>query len=103
MPPQRKQTNKINKTKKTKKAKAKNRQPPKQNEVNEADKYIEQLLKFYSKHTLMIWLLIIFIPLIIITIGCLLWPELFYDQFIWRYFWGTIEADANPEDYGEVT
>ena len=64
---------------------------------------IQKLISIYSQHLLMIWLLIIFIPIIIITLGCIFYPELFYDQFVWRYFWGTIEADAKEESYGEVT
>jgi uncharacterized membrane protein len=63
----------------------------------------EKLEKFYRDHLLIVWLLIIFVPLTIITIGWLVLPEYFYDQFVWRYFWGTIEADAAEESYGEVT
>jgi uncharacterized membrane protein len=57
---------------------------------------------FYSKHMFKIWIMIIFIPIIVITIGCIILPEIFYDQFIWRYFWGTIEADAKEQSFGEV-
>ena len=58
---------------------------------------------FYSQHILAIWLSFVFIPLIVISVGCIVWPDIFYDQFIWRYFWGTIEADAQEESYGDVT
>jgi uncharacterized membrane protein len=30
-----------------------------------------------------------------ISIGCLLVPSLFYDQWIWRYYWGPVVADAS--------
>jgi uncharacterized membrane protein len=77
----------------------------KENLVNDKkpDSLIQKLEVFYSQHILPIWLSVIFIPLIVISIGYLIWPEIFYDQFIWRYFWGTIEADAQEENYGEVT
>ncbi len=65
--------------------------------------FLEHLEVIYSQHLLLIWLLIIFLPIIIISIGCIILPELFYDEFIWKYFWGTIEADAQEESYGEVT
>ena len=64
---------------------------------------VTSLAEFYSRHTLLIWLAVILVPIIIITIGCIVLPEIFYDQFVWRYFWGTIEADAQEESYGEVT
>jgi len=77
----------------------------KENLVNEKnpESLFHKLELFYSQHMLAIWLAIVFIPLIVISIGCIVWPEIFYDQFIWRYFWGTIEADAQEESYGEVT
>jgi uncharacterized membrane protein len=33
-------------------------------------------------------------PVLVIFIGCLVLPSLFYDQFIWKYFWGPIVSDA---------
>ncbi len=64
---------------------------------------INKLIQIYQHHLVIIWLFIIVIPIIIITIGCFLLPDLFYDQFIWRFFWGTIEADAQDRSYGEIT
>ncbi len=64
---------------------------------------INTLTTFYTKHLVLVWFLIIFIPILIIAIGCILLPELFYDDFVWRYFWGTIEADAEEKSYGDVT
>jgi uncharacterized membrane protein len=29
-----------------------------------------------------------------ITIGCLVLPEIFWDKFIYRYYWGPVEVDA---------
>ena len=33
-------------------------------------------------------------PIIFIIIGVFVFPSLFYDQFIWKYFWGPIVSDA---------
>jgi uncharacterized membrane protein len=70
---------------------------------NEANPIFKSMSEFYQKRILSIWLIIICVPIIVIIIGCLTLPELFYDQFVWRYFWGTIEADAQDKSYGEVT
>ena len=32
--------------------------------------------------------------LAILGIGVAVWPRLVYDRFIWRYFWGPVQADA---------
>ena len=63
----------------------------------------DSIYNYYTSHLLIIWLLIIFLPISIITFGCIFYPELFYDKFIWPYFWGTIEADASDQAYGDVT
>ncbi|MBN1390952.1 MAG: DUF63 family protein [Candidatus Thermoplasmatota archaeon] len=39
---------------------------------------------------------------LIVALGCLLFPELFWDRFIWRYYWGPIVADAGG-DAGDIT
>ncbi|MDG6229730.1 MAG: DUF63 family protein [Candidatus Thermoplasmatota archaeon] len=52
------------------------------------------------------WLIIslLLAPLIILLLGILLYPDIFYDQFIWRYFWGPIVEDAlnRPVSYNGV-
>ena len=32
----------------------------------------------------------------VIVGGCLLFPQIFYDQWIWKYYWGPVVADADP-------
>jgi len=32
--------------------------------------------------------------LLIIIAGCILLPTLFYDQWIWKFYWGPIVSDA---------
>lgn len=38
--------------------------------------------------------------LIVVTIGCLVAPELFWDKFVWEYYWGPIVADAGGDAGG---
>jgi uncharacterized membrane protein len=42
----------------------------------------------------MLFTLIFLIPFITLIVGYLFAPSIFYDQFIWKYFWGPIVADA---------
>ena len=37
---------------------------------------------------------LILLVLIVVILGCLLAPELFYDQWIWKFYWGPLVADA---------
>ncbi len=41
------------------------------------------------------------LSLLLLVIGCLLSPEIFWDGFVWKYFWGPIVSDAGGTD--EVT
>jgi uncharacterized membrane protein len=60
------------------------------------------LSQFYDKHIYLIWTTIIILPILIVTIGCIVLPEIFYDEFVWKYFWGPTVADAEDTSYGEV-
>ncbi len=35
--------------------------------------------------------------MVVISIGCILLPSIFYDQWIWKYYWGPIVADASGQ------
>ncbi len=76
---------------------------PDQSKTLKKPNFMQRLESIYFRHSLLIWLTGIFLPIIVIAIGCIVFPEIFYDQFVWRYFWGTIEADAQEETYGDVT
>ncbi len=39
-------------------------------------------------------LVIVLCGLVVVILGFLFFPHLFYDQFIWKYFWGPLKADA---------
>jgi len=43
---------------------------------------------------------IILTALIVIIIGCLVDPDLFWDKFVWEYYWGPIVADAGGDAGG---
>ena len=55
------------------------------------------LKEFYGEHTTAIYGAIFLIILFIIIVGCLLAPTIFYDQWIWKYYWGPVVADATPD------
>ncbi len=61
-----------------------------------------KLAEIYENHTILIYSAIIIIPIVIITIGCIVLPEIFYDEFVWKYFWGPTVADAEERSFGEV-
>ncbi|MGA1820572.1 MAG: DUF63 family protein [Thermoplasmatota archaeon] len=45
---------------------------------------------------------ILLTALLVVVIGCLLFPETFWDGFVWKYYWGPIVADAGG-DAGDIT
>ena len=40
--------------------------------------------------------------ILFVIIGCLLFPDLFWDRLLWKYYWGPIVADAGG-DAGDIT
>ena len=54
-----------------------------------------KLKEWYEKNKFGTLLSIIFAVVFIITAGLILAPSLFYDQWIWKYYWGPIVADAS--------
>ena len=57
----------------------------------------KRIKEIFEKNNFLFWSIIILIPLVIITVGCIIFPEIFWDKFIWKYYWGPIEADAKGE------
>ena len=53
-----------------------------------------ELKKWYEKNKVAICLSILSIVVFIVVAGCILVPSLFYDQWIWKYYWGPIVSDA---------
>ena len=52
------------------------------------------IINFYKEHTIKINLFILISIIIVIIAGYLLLPDIFYDQWIWKYYWGPIVSDA---------
>lgn len=51
------------------------------------------LKAFYDTHWRKIWATAILVPILVLLVGYALLPELFWDEFIWRYYWGPIVED----------
>ena len=54
-----------------------------------------KVVKIYNEYKRVIFLSIFLIIIGIIFVGSLLMPSLFYDQWIWKYYWGPVVADAS--------
>lgn len=57
----------------------------------------KKLQEIYKKYPIQICLIAIILPIIILVIGSMFFSDLFWDRFLWKYFWGPIEADATGE------
>ncbi len=57
---------------------------------------------FYDQHWKLVWASIIVIPPAVIAMGVLVWPQVFWDDFVWKYIWGPIVADAKREPQGGI-
>jgi len=55
---------------------------------------MSNLSSYYSDNKLIVWLMIIVLPLVAIIVGVLFYRRLFWDSFLWRYFWAPIIADS---------
>jgi uncharacterized membrane protein len=53
-----------------------------------------RLPRLIQQHILATSLLLILIIIGVVVLGCLLLPSVFYDQWIWKYYWGPVVADA---------
>jgi len=53
-----------------------------------------KILDVYRKNKTIFLLYIILIIIVVIIAGVLLLPSVFYDQWIWKYYWGPVVADA---------
>lgn len=61
-----------------------------------------KIKEFYQGNKPLIYLSILLIILFIIIFGCIVFPEVFYDQWIWKYYWGPVVADADPNSITAV-
>jgi uncharacterized membrane protein len=54
-----------------------------------------KLMEYYRKKPAIFSLYLIILILLVIIAGLVLAPSIFYDQWIWKYYWGPIVADAS--------
>jgi uncharacterized membrane protein len=54
-----------------------------------------KLIEYYRKKPVIFSLIIIILIISVIIAGLILAPSIFYDQWIWKYYWGPIVADAS--------
>lgn len=52
-------------------------------------------LEFYRRNRTKIILLVLSSIVIFVLAGLILFPTIFYDQWIWKYYWGPVVADAS--------
>ena len=56
-----------------------------------------KIIDVYKKNPLNFSLYLILTIVVFIMIGLFLLPNIFYDQWIWKYYWGPVVADASGE------
>ena len=59
-----------------------------------------KILDVYKRNKTFILLCIILIIVIVVAAGIILLPSIFYDQWIWQYYWGPVVADAENSPSG---
>ncbi|HID71926.1 MAG TPA: DUF63 family protein, partial [Thermoplasmata archaeon] len=48
-------------------------------------------------------LIFLFLVLLVLFFLVILFPEMFWERFIFKYYWGPVEADARDRDYQGVS
>ena len=54
-----------------------------------------KIMDVYRKNKATFFLYVLLIIIVIILAGIVLMPSVFYDQWIWKYYWGPVVADAS--------
>ena len=52
---------------------------------------------FYRRNKKTVQLSILIAVIVVILAGTIFFPRIFYDEWIWKYYWGPVVADANPD------
>ena len=58
---------------------------------------------FYDQHWQLVWTAVLVVPMMVLALGSILWPEVFWDGYLYKYLWGPVVADAQDAPQGEVT
>jgi len=59
-----------------------------------------KILDIYRENKTVFLLYLILLLIIIVITGVVLLPSIFYDQWIWKYYWGPVVADAANSSTG---
>jgi len=54
-----------------------------------------KLIEFYRRNPIAFYLYILLVIIVVMMAGLFLAPSVFYDQWIWKYYWGPVVADAS--------
>ncbi|MFP4545962.1 MAG: DUF63 family protein, partial [Methanomassiliicoccales archaeon] len=57
----------------------------------------ERLASIYRRRKAAVWATVLLLPVAVLVVGSLLLPELFWDDFLYRYFWGPLVSDVEGE------
>ena len=55
---------------------------------------MKKILEIYRRNPTAFYLYILLGIIVIIMVGVVLLPSIFYDQWIWKYYWGPVVADS---------
>jgi len=59
-------------------------------------KKMRKIIDFVKKNHIQILLWSLVIVTLVVIFGVVLFPSIFYDNWIWKYYWGPVVADAGP-------
>jgi len=54
-----------------------------------------KIMEIYRRNPTTFFIYILLVIIVIIMAGLVLLPSVFYDQWIWKYYWGPVVADAS--------
>ena len=57
---------------------------------------------FYREHEGLVWLAVLAVPAVALAAGCLLWPHVLWDGYVFRYLWAPTLADAQDQEVGGI-
>ncbi|MFP4170523.1 MAG: DUF63 family protein [Methanomassiliicoccales archaeon] len=57
----------------------------------------ERLASIYRRRKAAVWATVLLLPVAVLVVGSLLLPEIFWDDFLYRYFWGPLVSDVEGE------
>lgn len=58
---------------------------------------------FYKENKAVIWVSSILGAVVFLALGSVFLTEIFWDQFLWKYFWGPVVSDATERTYEDVS